>query len=114
MPSQHGYGDAARLARAYTLNWLCHRAGRDPQLRAGPRENAAAALETLPLSEDERQQLLTGDVRALYERGVRSRPVTHRVLTGAGRPHRVETCRGRAPGRSRLGCAQDGRTSLVS
>ncbi len=70
MPSPPGPGEVARLRRAYELNRLCHRAGRDEEFRARLRRDPGTELSTLPLAAAERHELLTGDVRALYGRGV--------------------------------------------
>ncbi|WP_149829607.1 hypothetical protein [Streptomyces tailanensis] len=70
MPSPPGPADAVRLARSYALNQLCYQAAQDPRLRADLQTDPEATLEGLPLSADERGELLAGDIRALYDRGV--------------------------------------------
>src|SRR5262249_9061243 len=54
----------------YTVNKLCRRTLRDPELREAIKRDPAAAIAAWPLSPQEREALLAGDVARLHEMGV--------------------------------------------
>jgi hypothetical protein len=61
---------------AYQINKLCHRLHHDRSFRDGLKADPAQALAEWPLSDEERQALLAGDIKRLYEWG------THPYLLG--------------------------------
>jgi hypothetical protein len=54
----------------YAINKICYRALHDLAFRADVQRDPAAAIADLPLTGEERQALLAGDVGRLYEWGV--------------------------------------------
>jgi hypothetical protein len=60
----------------YQINKLCHRLYHDPQFREAVKANPAKAIADWPLTDAERQALLSGDIKRLYEWG------THSFLLG--------------------------------
>ena len=54
----------------YAVHALCSRTLHDPDFREAIRRDPAAAIAPLPLSSQEREALLAGDVARLYEMGV--------------------------------------------
>jgi hypothetical protein len=54
----------------YALNKLCHRMLRDLDFRAAMQRDPAAASAEYPLTREEREALLAGDVARLWEMGV--------------------------------------------
>ncbi|KOG88061.1 hypothetical protein [Streptomyces varsoviensis] len=69
MASSPGASDIRGLRAAYTVNRLCHRLHRDPDLVRRLREGPERALADWPLTAEDRRLLLTGDIAALYGRG---------------------------------------------
>lgn len=61
---------------AYQVNKLCHRLHHDRLFREAVRADPAKALADWPLSDAEREALLAGDIKRLYEWG------THPYLLG--------------------------------
>lgn len=53
----------------YHVNKVCFRAAHDPEFLAALKRDPEASLAALPLSSDERQLLLAGEVGRLYELG---------------------------------------------
>jgi hypothetical protein len=53
----------------YAINKICHDALHDLAFREALKRNPAAAIAPLPLTDDEREALLAGDVAQLYEWG---------------------------------------------
>lgn len=53
----------------YQVNKVCWRAQHDPAFRERLRADAASALANLPLTDDEREALLAGDVARLHQLG---------------------------------------------
>jgi hypothetical protein len=56
----------------YAVNHLLRQLLRDPTFRAAMKDDPAAALAKLDLTDAEREALLAGDVAALYRMGVNS------------------------------------------
>ena len=54
---------------AYQINKLCHRVFHDVAFREAVKRDPAAAIADWPFTDEQRQALLTGDVRKLYEWG---------------------------------------------
>jgi hypothetical protein len=54
----------------YAINKICYRALHDVAFREAVKRDPAAAIADLPLTDEERQALLAGDVGRLYEWGV--------------------------------------------
>jgi hypothetical protein len=54
----------------YAINKICYRALHDIPFRDAVKRDPAGAIAELPLSAEERQALLAGDVARLYEWGV--------------------------------------------
>jgi hypothetical protein len=54
----------------YAINKICYRALHDVAFREAVKRDPAAAITDLPLTAEERQALLAGDVGRLYEWGV--------------------------------------------
>ena len=54
----------------YAIDKICYRALHDLAFREAVKRDPAAAIADLPLTGEERQALLAGDVAWLYERGV--------------------------------------------
>ena len=61
----------------YTVNKLCRCTLHDPELRAAIKRDPAAAIASWPLSSQEREALLAGDVARLYEMGVHPFLLSH-------------------------------------
>lgn len=55
---------------AYQVSKLCHRLYHDAVFREAVKADPAKAIADWPLSDDERNALLKGDVKHLYEAGV--------------------------------------------
>jgi hypothetical protein len=53
----------------YAVNKLCSRTLHEPDFREAIKRDPAAAIAPLPLSVEEREALLAGDVARLYEMG---------------------------------------------
>jgi hypothetical protein len=53
----------------YQINKLCHRLYHDQSFREAVKADPARAIADWPLSDAERQALLAGDVKRLYEWG---------------------------------------------
>ncbi|GEB49271.1 MULTISPECIES: hypothetical protein [Streptomyces] len=68
----------------HEINRLCYRASHDPEYLAALRAEPGRQLALLDLEPEERRELLSGDVLALYHRGVHPvllvRLGTHRLL----------------------------------
>lgn len=69
MPSPPGAGDLARLRAGYRINELCHRLNQDPAVVAALRADPVRAVRERGFDEETSQELLAGDVAALYRRG---------------------------------------------
>jgi hypothetical protein len=54
----------------YAVNKLCHRTLNDLDFRAAMQRDPASAIAEYPLTDEERQALLAGDVARLYAMGV--------------------------------------------
>jgi hypothetical protein len=54
----------------YAIDKICYQALHDLAFREAVKRDPAAAIADLPLTGEERQALLAGDVAWLYERGV--------------------------------------------
>jgi hypothetical protein len=54
---------------AYQINKLCHRLYHDASFREAVKADPAKVIADWPLSDGERQALLGGDVKRLYEAG---------------------------------------------
>jgi hypothetical protein len=53
----------------YAVNHLCRRTLHDPDFREAIKRDPAGTIAPLPLSSEEREALLAGDVARLYEMG---------------------------------------------
>ena len=65
----------------YAINKICYRALHDIPFREAVQRDPAGAIADLPLTGEERQALLAGDVARLYEWGVHPFLMGH--LTGS-------------------------------
>ncbi|MDP2357526.1 MAG: hypothetical protein Q8M31_15905 [Beijerinckiaceae bacterium] len=61
----------------YAVNKLCYKALHDATFRALLGTDPHAALDSLPLSEDEKRLLLEGDVGELFRRGAHPFLLSH-------------------------------------
>jgi hypothetical protein len=61
----------------YAVNKLCYKTIHDPSFRALIRSDPRAAMDSLPLSEEEKALLLQGDVGELFRRGAHPFLLSH-------------------------------------
>lgn len=61
----------------FAINKICHRVLHDVAFREAAKRNPVAAIADLPLTQEERQALLAGDVARLYEWGVNAFLMSH-------------------------------------
>jgi hypothetical protein len=54
---------------AYQINKICHRLFHDPAFRDAVKADPAKAIADWPLSDEQREALLSGDIKRLYEWG---------------------------------------------
>lgn len=62
---------------AYQVNKLCHRIYHDDAFREAVKTDPGKAIADWPLSAEERQALLSGDVKRLYESGAHPFLLSH-------------------------------------
>ena len=67
---------------AYLLNKLCHRVFHDVAFRDAVKRDPAAAIADWPFTDEEREALLAGDVRKLYEWGAHPFLLAHTTRWG--------------------------------
>ena len=82
---------------AYQINKLCHRVFHDVAFREAVKRDPAAAIAAWPFTDEQRQALLTGDVRKLYEWGTHPFLLAHFTrwnLFGVTAPMYAERIRG--------------------
>ena len=57
------------MSSAYQVDKICYRVQHDPPFREQLRQDPAAAIADLPLTDEARQALLSGDVARLHQLG---------------------------------------------
>jgi hypothetical protein len=61
----------------FAINKICYRALHDVAFREAAKRDPVAAIRDLPLTQEEREALLAGDVARLYEWGVNAFLMSH-------------------------------------
>lgn len=70
-------GDGIEMMTIYAVNKVCYRILREPSFRSDLAKDPIAALSSEPLSEIERDLLITGEVGRLYELGAHPFLLSH-------------------------------------